>query len=118
MDSNMQIVLAIIAIVILAVKGGLVASLLEMWPWFHDWKPQDLGPQYAILKPAFVLLVTSLVGGTLVWLQVYFVPDYFPMLAIGMKVFLASWFGFLMSQVSHTAVTNAKYEDKAFWGGK
>ena len=109
MDTNMQIVLAIIGIVIVAIKGGLIEALLEMWPWFHNWKPaEQWGPQYVLLKPAFVLGATSLVGGTLVWLQVYVVPEYFPMLAIGLKVFLASVLGFNFSQVAHAAVNISK----------
>lgn len=106
MDANTQIILAVIGLAIIAVKGGAISTVLEMWPWFHNWKPQDWGPQYVLLKPAFVLGVTALVGGTLVWLQVYLVPEYFPMIAIGLKVWLASVFGFMSTQVTHSAVTN------------
>lgn len=87
---------AFLGLAVSLVAGGALSVFLENFDWWKNWKPN------ANIKSFVVLCFTTIVGGVLLFLQQWLVPQYFDNLPNDLKILLISIATFYMSQLVHS----------------
>lgn len=100
----MDAISGVLALLIAALGGGLLARVLEHWSVWRDlaWSRN--------VKNAVVYLLTVALAGLLTAVQTYFLPQWYQGIPEGMRVILEAIAMYVMSQKVHELDGRDAYE--------
>lgn len=94
-NADLDLLNPLFALVAAYLVGGGVSKVLEQLPVWVNWKPAPNGKMFVVFA------LTALVGGAVVWVQQWLLPQYWSQIPDSLKALLLSIAAFAVSQYAH-----------------